>query len=159
MKKFWCALVLAALLGSAAVVRADDVAQIDALYAGWRDAVGSSDIPAYLQALDPDVRLLPPGADPIVGAAGYGEFLVPVFATADYQLEVAQAPQITVLGDYAIAEYTYVVHLELNNPEQGVTEPGALTESRTVTRYFDVLRKREDGKWGVWRHTWSVMPE
>ncbi|MEM9621041.1 MAG: DUF4440 domain-containing protein [Pseudomonadota bacterium] len=134
-------------------------AAITQLYADWRSAVADASIPRYLQALDSDVRLLPPGADPIVGAANYGKFLEPVFAVADYLLEVEQAPQIIVRGDTAVAEYTYLVHLTLKNPEQGVDTPGALTNAKTRTRYFDVLRKNAEGQWGVWRHTWHVLPE
>lgn len=133
----------------------DDVRAIEALYAAWRDAVERADIPAYVSVLDPDVRLLPPGADPIVGAANYAGFLEPVFAAADYRIEVLRPPQVEVAGDMAVAEYEYVIHLALKDAGTGVTEPGALTAERTAARYFDVLRRQDDGSWGVWRHLWQ----
>jgi ketosteroid isomerase-like protein len=134
----------------------DDVAQIEELYASWRDAVAAADIPSYLKGLHPDIRLMPPGAEVIAGADYYAQFLVPVFASADYRIEVISPPAVEVAGDFAVAEYTYVIHLNLKNPDQGVTEPGALTASQTSARYFDVLRKT-DGGWRVWRHTWQAL--
>lgn len=130
-------------------------AEIQALYASWREAVAASDIPAYVAVLDPEVRLLPPGAAPIIGAARYAKFLEPVFAGANYRIEVTQPQQIQVLGDIAVAEYEYIVHLKLKDESAGIAEPGALTAERSKARYFDVLRKRADGKWGVWRHLWQ----
>ena len=73
---------------------------------------------------------------------------------ADYQIEVKRAPVADVIGDFAVVEYEYIIHLKLKNPEEGVSEPGAMTASRSEARYFDVLRKT-DGKWKVWRHTWQ----
>lgn len=138
---------------------AADKAEIDTLYADYRVAVENADIAAYVNALHPEVRLLPPGADAIVGAANYAGFLTPVFATADYRIDVVKMPVIEVMGDVATAEYEYIIHLDLKNPDVGVSEPGALTASRTKSRYFDVLLKREDGKWAIWRHTWSTLSE
>tara|TARA_B110000285_G_scaffold74931_1_gene86273 strand:- start:216 stop:671 length:456 start_codon:yes stop_codon:yes gene_type:complete len=135
--------------------RADEVKQIEELYAQWREAVATADIPSYVSVLDPDVRLIPPGADVIEGAAQYAQFLTPVFEAATYRIEVITPPMVEVLDDIAIAEYEYVIHLELKNPAQGVTEAGALTASRTEARYFDVLRKNESGEFRVWRHTWQ----
>ena len=134
---------------------ADEVKQIEALYEKWREAVASADIPSYVSVLDPDVRLIPPGADVINGAAHYAKFLEPVFEAATYRIEVVSPPVVEVLDDIAVAEYEYVIHLELKDPAQGVTEAGALTESRTEARYFDVLRKNESGEFRVWRHTWQ----
>lgn len=136
-----------------------DEAEIDALYADYRVAVENADISAYVGALHPAVRLLPPGADAIVGANRYAGFLRPVFEAATYRIDVVTMPVIEVFGDVAVAEYEYVIHLDLKDPEVGVAEPGALTASRTRSRYFDVLRKREDGKWGIWRHTWTTLEE
>ena len=134
---------------------ADEVKQIERLYEQWRDAVASADIPSYVAVLDPEVRLIPPGAEVINGAAHYAQFLAPVFEAATYRIEVVTPPMVEVIDDIAVAEYEYVIHLELKNPSQGVTEAGALTESRTAARYFDVLRKNEAGEFRVWRHTWQ----
>jgi ketosteroid isomerase-like protein len=155
-------LVLAGLSMAAAftagTVLADtesDVEAIDGLYAGWRAAVESADIPGYVAVLHEDVRLLPPGAAPIVGAANYAQFLEPVFAAADYRIEVLRSPVIEVFGDVALAEYEYVIHLALKNAEVGVQQPGALTAERTSARYIDVLRRNASGRWAVYRHAWQ----
>lgn len=129
--------------------------KIEKLYANWREAVHTADIPGYVAVLHPEVRLIPPGADVIEGAAHYTGFLAPVFGAATYRLEVVSPPRVTVIDDIAVAEYAYVVHLTLKDPGQAVTEAGALTASRTEARYFDVLRKNSDGNWQVWRHTWQ----
>ena len=132
-----------------------DAAAIRKLYADYLRAVESGDIAGYVRVLHPDVRLLPPGADAIDGAENYGRFLAPVLGSATYRIEVVREPIIDVLGDVAYAEYDYVIHLTLKNPERGISEPGALTASRTSARYLDVLRKAADGRWSVWRHAWQ----
>ena len=86
-------------------------------------------------------------------ASSYADFLQPVFEAATYKIEVESYPKVTLAGDIAVTEYIYTIVLDLKNPDQGVAEPGALTANRTTARYFDVLRKTEDG-WRVWRHTW-----
>lgn len=134
-----------------------DIREIEALYATWRDAVETADIPKYVSVLHPYVRLLPPGAAAIVGATNYGRFLEPVFAAADYRIEVIAPHEIEVLGDFAVAEYAYVIHLEMKADTEGIGEPGALTDARTAARYFDVLKK-VDGRWLVWRHLWNEPP-
>lgn len=138
---------------------ATDIAAIDALYARWRTAVEGADIPGYVSVLHPDVRLMPPGAADIVSAAAYEAFLGPVFADATYRIEVLAMPEIEILGDVAVARYEYAIHLALKDPARGISEPGALTASRTASRYFDVLRRMPNGQWGVWRHTWNASPE
>lgn len=133
--------------------------EIDALYADWRRAVENADIPGYVAVLHPDVRLFPPGARAVAGADSYAAFLEPVFAAATYRIEVAQMPIIEVLGDLAVAEYEYIIHLTMKDDAAGITEPGALTANRSRGRYFDVLRKTDGGQWGVWRHTWRAVPD
>lgn len=140
-------------------VSVDAVGAIDGVYARWREAVEAADIPGYVSVLHPEVRMLPPGAPPVVGSGSYAAFLEPVFAAADYRIEVRQMPVVEVLGEWAVAEYEYVIHLALKDAQSGITEPGALTDSRTHARYFDVLRKTDAGTWGVWRHTWQVVAE
>jgi ketosteroid isomerase-like protein len=109
--------------------------------------------------LHPEVRLLPPGAAPIVGAQRYAGFLEPVFEKAAYRIEVISGPAIDVVGDLATAEYVYRIHITLRDPEVAITEQGALSAQRTLSRYFDVLRKKENGDWAIWRHTWTVLEE
>jgi ketosteroid isomerase-like protein len=145
-------------LGLHAVAQADDaadVAAIDQLYADWRKAVESADIDGYVAVLDTNVRLLPPDAEAIVGAENYRHFLGPVFAGANYRIEVVRGPVIEIHGDTALAEYDYVIHLALKNRNQGIRQDGALTAERTAARYIDVLRRHPDGQWRVYRHAWQ----
>lgn len=144
-------------VGSTAESAVEEAA-IQKLYADWRVAVESGDIPAYLKALHPNVRLFPPGAAPILGSAGYGDFLVPVFASATYRIDVAKLQEVRVMGDTAIAEYEYIINIDLKDADTAITQPGALTAARNRARYFDVLRKQENGSWGIWRHLWQDMP-
>ena len=141
-------------------VRADpgaDVEQIQQLYADYRVAVEGGSIDGYVAVLHPQVRLLPPGTPAIDGAEHYASFLEPVFATAEYRIDVERGPEISVVGDLATAEYVYVVHLSLKNPDVGVTQEGALAAQRNRSRYFDVLRRKEDGRWAIWRHSWTDL--
>ena len=136
----------------------DSTAAITKLYADWRAAVEAGNIAGYVRVLHDDVIMMPPGAADVVAASSYAAFLAPVFAAATYKIEVVSPPQIEVVGELAVARYEYVIHLTLKNPDSAITEPGALTASRTAARYFDVLRRRSDGAWGVWRHTWNASP-
>ncbi|MBM4383810.1 MAG: nuclear transport factor 2 family protein [Deltaproteobacteria bacterium] len=131
--------------------------KIESLYAEYRRAVEGSSIPGYLRVLHPDVRLMPPGAPAIDTAKRYGEFLEGVFGPATYRIEIHSAPEVTVLGDVAVAEYDYTIHLTQKNPGVGVTEPGALTEAATRSRYLDVLRRDAAGEWRIWRHSWQPL--
>jgi len=132
----------------------DDVKAIETLYAQWRRAVEASDIDGYVEILDSEVRLMPPGAPAIEGAARYRTFLGPVFAAATYDIVVDQYQTIEVLGDTATAEYVYTITLSRLDEGVEVAE-GALTSDTTTARYFDVLRKSTDGEWRVWRHLWQ----
>lgn len=131
--------------------------KIEKLYAEYREAVEASSLAGYLRVLHPDVRLLPPGAPAIDTAKRYGEFLQGVFGAATYRVEVLRAPEVSVLGDVALAEYDYTIHLARKDPNVGVTEPGALTEAKTTSRYLDVLRRDASGEWRIWRHSWQPL--
>jgi ketosteroid isomerase-like protein len=153
-------LLLLLVLGSSSFADSSenaDVAEIEALYVTWREAVSNGDIPTYISVVDPEVRMIPPGADVVESAVTYEKFLQPVFQTATYKIQVDRYARIEVLGDYAVAEYDYTIYLTLKDPDQQITEPGALTASVSSTRYFDVLRKNNEGRWKVWRHTWQNM--
>ena len=71
------------------------------------------------------------------------------------EIEIERKREIDVVGDMASAEYEYTIILTLKNPDVGITEPGALTDTRTSARCFDALRKRKQGEWRVWRHSWQ----
>ena len=139
------------------VSASDDEALIRTLFSDWRTAVEQADVPAYLSVLDDDIRLIPPGAAVIEGRDAYEAFLGPVFEAATYRIEVVEPARIELLGDLALAEYRYVIHLTLKDTSEGVVQAGALTASKTDARYFDVLRKTSSGQWRVWRHTWQTM--
>ena len=53
---------------------ADDGEQIAALYADWRSAVESGNIPGYVDVLHPDISLRPPGVAGLNGRATIGSF-------------------------------------------------------------------------------------
>lgn len=131
--------------------------KIETLYAEYRQAVEGSSLAGYLRVLHPEVRLLPPGAPAIDTARRYGEFLEGVFGAATYRIEVQRAPEVVVVGEVAVAEYEYTIHLTRKNPAIGVTESGALTADATSSRYFDVLRKDDAGEWRIWRHSWQPL--
>ena len=136
-----------------------DADRIEKLYVDYRKAVETSSIDGYVAVLHPEVRLMPPGTPVIDGAEHYASFLEPVFATAVYRIDVLSYPEIEVVGDMATAQYEYVVHLTLKDPEVGVDQRGALTEQRTRSRYLDVLRRKDDGQWAIWRHSWTVLDD
>ena len=135
---------------------AEDKVAIEQVYADWRAAVETADIPGYVSVLADDVKLMPPDADAIVGKDGYGAFLVPVFDAATYNIDVIGDFEIDVFGDTAIAEYEYVIHLSMKEGAE-ITEPGAITAAQSHNRYFDVLRRNKTGEWQVWRHLWRTL--
>lgn len=149
-------LLLLTLLPGADPAADDDIAAINQVYADWRRAVLRADIPGYVAVLAEDVRLMPPDADAIVGKGRYAAFLEPVFAAASYRIEVVLSPQVEVVGDLAVAEYEYVIHLAMRDGAE-ISEPGAITAARSHNRYFDVLRRNQTGDWLVWRHTWRTL--
>lgn len=159
MRRLVTFLLSVSLSGWACADTAAEVARIERLYADYREAVETGSIDGYLSVLHPRVRLLPPGAEPIAGAENYARFLEPVFDTAEYRIEVESGPTIDVVGDVATAEYVYIVYLSLKDPEVGVTQEGAVSAERNRSRYFDVLRKKDDGTWAIWRHTWTALAD
>ena len=148
-------LVFLSALSSSDPATDADVAEIEALYVTWRAAVTSGDIPQYVSVLHPAVRMIPPGAEVVDSAASYEDFLQPVFTSATYKIQVDRPVRVDIAGDIAVAEYDYTIYLTLKDPEQQITEPGALTGSVNSARYFDVLKKNADGRWKIWRHTWQ----
>ncbi|MBO6557104.1 MAG: DUF4440 domain-containing protein [Pseudomonadales bacterium] len=155
MKILWA---LALLVGAPSIAAdgSEEKAAIEQVYANWREAVETADIPGYVSVLASDVKLMPPDADAIVGKAGYGAFLVPVFAAATYDIDVIGDFEIDVFGDTAVAEYEYIIELSMKEGAE-ITEPGAITAARSHNRYFDVLRKNRAGEWEIWRHLWRTL--
>ena len=138
--------------------RLSDITEIKTLYANWKLAVEESDIDAYLSNLHDEIRLRPPAGSPITGITNYRRFLGPVFASATYLIEVDRAPSITIFGDMAVAEYDYTI---IRNTLQNALvklDSGAITSSMSPSSYVDILRKRENGAWAVFLHTWRAQP-
>lgn len=124
----------------------EDVTAIRALYAGWIEAVENSDVAGYIAVLDPEVQLLPTGAPPINGSAGYAAMLEGVFATDTFKIDVTSPAAIEVAGDWAWARYDYVIHR---------TPIGSEETFNPERKFLDVLRRQPDGSWGVYRHIWN----
>ena len=100
---------------------------------------------------------MPPGAPDFRGRDTYKEFLRPVFEMASYEIDPQTGFDIEILGDVAVARYDYTVRLTMKNPDAPVQE-GALTDAENKSKYFDVLRRQDDGSWKVYRHTWNAAP-
>ena len=132
----------------------DEIQEITNLYRTWVVAVEKGDIESYASVLHEDVKLMPPASQPFEGKEKYKEFLKPVFASADYEIDVKVKPSVEIFGNVAIAEYEYVVHVRLKEGREAINQLGALQASRNHNAYFDVLIKTSEGKWSVYRHTW-----
>jgi uncharacterized protein (TIGR02246 family) len=124
----------------------EDIAAIQALYAGWNKAVEASDVAGYVSVLDPEVELLPVGAPPIAGTAGYAEMLDGVFSTNTYEIVPQTPATIEVAGDWAWSRYNYVIHR---------TPKGSEETFSPQRKFLDILRRQPDGSWGVYRHIWN----
>jgi len=138
---------------------ADDAKQIAALYADWRSAVESGNIPGYVDVLHPDISLRPPGVVGLDGRANYREFLGPVFDSARYEITIDTPPSVTLLGDTAIVEYDYTI---LRHPIVGADaqlDPGALVVAKTSAHYIDIVTRDGQGHWKVRLHSWHDWPE
>jgi hypothetical protein len=60
--------------------------KISDLFGDWQKAVNTSNVTDIIAVLDPEIRLIPPGADVVDSAASYEAFLGPVFEYATYLL-------------------------------------------------------------------------
>ena len=134
----------------------EDIEAIQALYAGWRDAVQTGSIPGYLACLDDNIRMMAPGAPDVYGIGSYEEFLGPVFDGNSYRIEPRGPITVEVMGDTAIARYDYVIHVVMTGDE--IASEGALTDMVNDMRYFDTLRRQEDGSWKAYTHIWNDNP-
>ena len=146
-------LIISLFLFSAST-SASETREILNLYKTWVVAVEEGDIESYVSVLHEGVKLMPPTSEPFEGKERYKEFLKPVFTSADYEVDVKVEPSVEFLGDVAIAEYEYVIHLKLKEGQSEIDQLGALQAKRNHNAYFDVLIKNSKGKWVVYRHTW-----
>ena len=146
-------------INSSFATEQQEIKEIEALYSKWKIAVERSDIDSYLSNLHEDIRLRPPAGDPVDGIESYRRFLGPVFSSATYKIQVDKSPVITIFGNNAIAEYDYTIQRSVIKNANVTLEKGAITESVAPSSYVDFLRKREDGSWSVYLHTWRSQPE
>ncbi len=126
------------------------------LYKSWHDAVESSNIDGYIDSLDKNITLIPPGGPVISGSDNYRNFLGPVFDSATYKIEDGDY-DIEVIGDIAIVRSRQTVYLTFKNNADKVASEGALQKNITTSDYLDFLKRQADGSWKCLVHTWQVV--
>ena len=136
-----------------------DIDAILKLYENWQAAVESSSIPGYLACLDDNIRMMAPGAPDVYGIGNYEDFLGPVFEGATYHSERKGPIQVEVMGDMAIARYDTIIHLTMKSEGDDIASEGALTDAVNDMRYFDTLRRQDDGSWKAYTHMWNDNPD
>ena len=135
----------------------DNNASIKKLYETWHSAVESSNIDGYINSLDKNITLIPPGGPIISGAENYREFLGPVFKSATYKIQDGEY-DIEVIGDIAIVRSRQTVYLTFKDNANQIQSEGALQDNITTSDYLDILKRQEDGSWKCLVHTWQLVP-
>ena len=134
-----------------------DNSSIKKLYETWHKAVESSNIDGYINSLDKNITLIPPGGPVISGAENYKEFLGPVFESATYKIKDGKY-DIEVIGDIAIVRSRQTVYLTFKDNANQIQSEGALQDNITTSDYLDILKRQEDGSWKCLVHTWQLVP-
>ena len=134
-----------------------DKMKINNLYDDWYIAVETSDIQGYVDSLDENIVLIPPGGPVITGKENYRTFLGPVFDVASYVIDQKTPKNIKFYGDIATVEYNYVVYITFIGDAKSVPSEGALQDTVSDSIYFDVLKRQEDGSWKCLVHTWQQI--
>ena len=134
-----------------------DKMKINNLYDDWYIAVETSDIQGYVDSLDENIVLIPPGGPVITGKENYRTFLGPVFDVASYEIDQKTPKNIKFYGDIATVEYNYVVYISFIGDAKSVPSEGALQDTVSDSIYFDVLKRQEDGSWKCLVHTWQQI--
>ena len=134
-----------------------DKMKINNLYDDWYIAVETSDIQGYVDSLDENIILIPPGGPVITGKENYRTFLGPVFDVASYEIDQKTPKNIKFYGDIATVEYNYVVYITFIGDAKSVPSEGALQDTVSDSIYFDVLKRQEDGSWKCLVHTWQQI--
>ena len=134
-----------------------DNSSIKKLYETWHNAVESSNIDGYINSLDKNITLIPPGGPIISGAENYREFLGPVFKSATYKIQDGEY-DIEVIGDIAIVRSRQTVYLTFKDNANQIQSEGALQDKITTSDYLDILKRQEDGSWKCLVHTWQLAP-
>ena len=133
-----------------------DNLSIKKLYETWHRAVESSNIDGYINSLDKNITLIPPGGPIISGVENYREFLGPVFKSATYKIEDGEY-DIEVIGDIAIVRSRQTVYLTFKDNANQIQSEGALQDNITTSDYLDILKRQEDGSWKCLVHTWQSV--
>tara|TARA_B100001741_G_scaffold91445_1_gene74965 strand:- start:37 stop:549 length:513 start_codon:yes stop_codon:yes gene_type:complete len=133
-----------------------DDSSIKKLYETWHRAVESSNIDGYINSLDKNITLIPPGGPIISGVENYREFLGPVFKSATYKIEDGEY-DIEVIGDIAIVRSRQTVYLTFKDNANQIQSEGALQDNITTSDYLDILKRQEDGSWKCLVHTWQSV--
>jgi ketosteroid isomerase-like protein len=68
-----------------------EIAKIEELFAQWDAAVESSNLDGYVDGLDENITLMPPGGVVIKGNENYRKFLGPVFGLLFVTVYVADS--------------------------------------------------------------------
>ena len=165
-KKFfeYTALFLLIILSYTVFLKAENISNNDQdntsikkLYETWHKAVESSNIDGYINSLDKNITLIPPGGPVISGAENYREFLGPVFKSATYKIQDGEY-DIEVIGDIAIVRSRQTVYLTFKDSANHIQSEGALQDNITTSDYLDILKRQEDGSWKCLVHTWQLVP-
>ena len=165
-KKFfeYTVLFLLIILSYTVILKAENISSynqdnssIKKLYETWHKAVESSNIDGYINSLDKDITLIPPGGPVISGAENYREFLGPVFKSATYKIQDGEY-DIEVIGDIAIVRSRQTVYLTFKDNANQIQSEGALQDNITTSDYLDILKRQEDGSWKCLVHTWQLVP-
>ena len=106
-----------------------DKMKINNLYDDWYIAVETSDIQGYVDSLDENIVLIPPGGPVITGKENYRTFLGPVFDVASYEIDQKTPKNIKFYGDIATVEYNYVVYITFIGDAKSVPSEGALQDT------------------------------
>jgi len=133
-----------------------DVKDIKLLYENWHRAVESDDIDGYINSLDKNITLIPPGGPIISGLENYRVFLGPVFKSASYKIKAGDY-DIEIVGDIAIVRSRQTVYLTFKNNENKIESEGALQNNITTSDYLDVLKRQDNGSWKCLVHSWQEV--
>jgi uncharacterized protein (TIGR02246 family) len=134
------ALALALPLPALAQAGASDLrAQVAKLEQGWQTAYNAGDAAALSALYTSDGKLLPPGAEPVSGAAAMKAFFTKDLANGAKM--TLTTSDVVGLGDFATATGGWVA--------QGA-DGKHLDHGSYMTLY-----KKVDGGWKIYRDTWN----
>ena len=134
-----------------------EIAKIEELFAQWDAAVESSNLDGYVDGLDENITLMPPGGVVIKGKENYRKFLGPVFESATYTVTNNSPKTYEIFGDIAIIHSHLTVNLTFKDGASSIASEGAIQDNSSEGKYLDVLRKQEDGSWKCLVHTWEQI--